>query len=101
VDNIFCFEETEKFGLRKGIVFYFDDWIEQTSWPSRSALLPNFIAVSLLWVPVPISCTDARGHTGRERMPVEHKRTAHQICKTEMLPADYPVRLPGVQMQIF
>ncbi len=29
MDNIFCFEETEKFGLRKGIVFYFDDWIEQ------------------------------------------------------------------------
>lgn len=29
MDNIFCFEETEKFGLRKGIVFYFDDWVEQ------------------------------------------------------------------------
>jgi len=77
---------------------------------SRCVLLPGLpvplcsqtlLAFSLRWVPVPISCTDVRGHTERERMPVEHKRTAHQICKTEMLPADYSVRLPGVQMQIF
>jgi len=56
----------------------------------------TLLAVSLLWVPVPISCTDARRHSTRERMPVEHKRTAYQICKTEVLSADYPIRLPGV-----
>ena len=27
--NIFGFEETEKMGLRKGVVFYFNDWIDE------------------------------------------------------------------------
>ena len=29
LSNIFDFEETEKMGLRKGIVFYFNDWIDE------------------------------------------------------------------------
>lgn len=29
MSNIFDFEETEKMGLRKGIVFYFNDWIDE------------------------------------------------------------------------
>lgn len=27
--NIFGFEETEKMGLRKGVVLYFNDWIDE------------------------------------------------------------------------
>ena len=27
--NIFGFEETEKMGVRKGVVFYFNDWIDE------------------------------------------------------------------------
>ena len=27
--NILGFEETEKMGLRKGVVFYFNDWIDE------------------------------------------------------------------------
>lgn len=29
MSNIFDFKETEKMGLRKGVVFYFNDWIEE------------------------------------------------------------------------
>ena len=27
--NIFGFEETEKMGLRKGVIYYFNDWIDE------------------------------------------------------------------------
>lgn len=46
MDNIFHFEETEKFGLRKGIVFYFDDWIEPKTIPILEKIIEEFLLMT-------------------------------------------------------
>ena len=40
--NIFGFEETEKMGLRKGVVFYFNDWIDDISFCQYHYLAHKF-----------------------------------------------------------
>ena len=61
----------------------------------------TFLAVSMLRASVSVLCSDTRGQPERKGMFAGHKGAAYQICETKILPADSPVCLPGVQMQIF
>ncbi len=43
MNNIFDFEETEKTGLRKGIVFYFNDWVDEKIISTLEEILEQFL----------------------------------------------------------
>ena len=43
LSNIFDFEETEKMGLRKGIVFYFNDWIDEKTISILEGIVERFL----------------------------------------------------------
>ena len=43
MNNIFDFEETEKTGLRKGIVFYFNDWVDEKIISTLEEIIEQFL----------------------------------------------------------
>ena len=43
MSNIFDFEETEKMGLRKGIVFYFNDWVDEKTISILEGIIEQFL----------------------------------------------------------
>ena len=43
--NIFGFEETEKMGIRKGVVFYFNDWIDEKIISLLGEIIEQFICL--------------------------------------------------------
>ena len=71
MDNIFHFEETEKFGLRKGIVFYFDDWIE----PKTISVLEKTIEEFLL-------INHAEFTKSRHKRLSKHKKYSRRMAKS-------------------
>ena len=44
--NIFGFEETEKMGLRKGVVFYFNDWIDEKIISILEEIIEQFFSLT-------------------------------------------------------
>ena len=44
--NIFGFEETEKMGLRKGVVFYFNDWIDEKIISILEEIVEQFLSLT-------------------------------------------------------
>ena len=44
--NIFDFEETEKMGLRKGVVFYFNDWIDEKIISILEEIVEQFLSLT-------------------------------------------------------
>ncbi len=44
--NIFGFEETEKMGLRKGVVFYFNDWIDEKIISILEEIIEPFLSLT-------------------------------------------------------
>ena len=44
--NIFGFEETEKMGLRKGVVFYFNDWIDEIIISILEEIVEQFLSLT-------------------------------------------------------
>ena len=44
--NIFGFEETEKMGLRKGIVYYFNDWIDEKIISILEEIVEQFLSLT-------------------------------------------------------
>ena len=44
--NIFGFEETEKMGLRKGVVFYFNDWIDEKIISILEEIIEQFLSLT-------------------------------------------------------
>ena len=47
LSNIFDFEETEKMGLRKGIVFYFNDWVDEKTISILEGIIEQFPLTSI------------------------------------------------------
>lgn len=46
MNELFAFEETEKIGLRKGIVFYFNDWIDEKIISALEEILEKFLLMA-------------------------------------------------------
>lgn len=46
MSNIFNFEETEKMGLRKGIVFYFNDWVDEKIISTLEEIIEQFLLLT-------------------------------------------------------
>ena len=44
--NIFGFEETEKMSLRKGVVFYFNDWIDEKIISILEEIVEQFLSLT-------------------------------------------------------
>ena len=44
--NIFGFEETEKMGIRKGVVFYFNDWIDEKIISILEEIIEQFLSLT-------------------------------------------------------
>ncbi len=44
--NIFGFEETEKMGLRKGVVYYFNDWIDEKISSILEEIVEQFLSLT-------------------------------------------------------
>lgn len=44
--NIFGFEETEKMGLRKVVVFYFNDWIDEKIISILEEIVEQFLSLT-------------------------------------------------------
>ena len=44
--NIFGFEETEKMGVRKGVVFYFNDWIDEKIISILEEIIEQFLSLT-------------------------------------------------------
>ena len=44
--NIFGFEETEEMGLRKGVVFYFNDWIDEKIISILEEIVEQFLSLT-------------------------------------------------------
>lgn len=46
MNNLFAFEETEKIGLRKGMVFYFDDWVNGKIIDILEEIIEKFLLIT-------------------------------------------------------
>lgn len=46
MNGLFAFEETEKVGLRKGIVFYFNDWIDEKIIGALEEIIEKFLLMA-------------------------------------------------------
>ena len=58
MNKLFAFEETEKVGLRKGIVFYFNDWIDEKIISALEEIIEKFLLMA--------RAEFAQKHSGRD-----------------------------------